>query len=136
MTNTVYDENDDEALSALLIGHKVTKVADDTLMLDDGTELTLAGNEGGCSCGAGDYELRELNAVDNIITRVEIVRDPDDEDRDAPGLYEIFVYADNQKINLARFEGSDGNGYYGTGFSVRVRRATSTESNPEGRSDV
>jgi hypothetical protein len=118
---TVYDENDDEALTALLVGHKVTKVADDKLMLDDGTELTLAGNEGGCSCGAGDYELRELNGVDNIITKVELVCEPDADGRMAMGFYEIFVYADNQLINLARFEGSDGNG-----FTVRVQRPTLT----------
>lgn len=34
--------------------------------------------------------------------------------------YKIFVFADNQQINLATFEGTDGNGYYGTGYCIEV----------------
>ena len=101
----VHDEDDHEAITALLLGHKVTKVADDHLLLDNGTLLKLVGHEGGCACGAGDYELTELNGVDNVITAVEFRNDPDEEYRDEKGVYQIFVFADNQKINLATFEG-------------------------------
>lgn len=110
----VFNEEHD-AIVALLLGHKVERVDNETLRLDNGTSLTLKGNEGGCSCGAGDYELTELNGVDNIITNVELLDDPDGE-----GAYRIFVFADNKRINLATFEGSDGNGYYGTGYSIKV----------------
>jgi hypothetical protein len=77
--------------------------------------------------------LASLNGCDNIITNVE-VEDHSDSDyaecaacgktscyeHDNPGYYRIFVYAEDKKINLASFEGSDGNGYYGTGWWLAV----------------
>lgn len=117
-----YDENNKEEIRELLVGRKVIKVDDETLTLDDGKTLVLAGNDGGCSCGAGDYYLRELNGCDNIITSVEFEDNPADDTTDFyEGYYKIFVLADNNRINLATFEGSDGNGYYGTGYTIQVK---------------
>ncbi len=119
-----YGESDVEAISELLIGRKVVKVADDKIRLDNGVELQFIGNEGGCSCGAGDYALTELSDVDNIITNVEFENSPDGDDNpEGDGFYKIFVFADNRRINLATFVGSDGNGYYGTGYEIQVRPA-------------
>jgi hypothetical protein len=55
---------------------------------------------------------------------VNIVSDPDDtvDREDTGGKYQIFVYADNEMINVATFTGSDGNGYYGSGFTFEVVR--------------
>ncbi len=115
-----------------LIGHKIVSVSTSnegpyystvgTIVLDDGTVLELEGNEGGCSCSAGDYELTTLNHVDNIITNVEFVDSPSGDDEDGDGTYKIFVFADNTMINLATFEGDDGNGYYGSGYSIRIKK--------------
>ena len=126
-----YHESDQDGISELLEGRKVTKVADDHAVLDNGTVLKLIGHEGGCSCSAGDYDLTELNGIDNIITRAEIVAKPGSDYSDDPdgyeGYYEVFVYAENQRIKLARFEGTDGNGYYGTGFTILARIADTTK---------
>ena len=121
--DTHYDEDDHDALKALLLGHSVSKVADDHLLLDDGTLLKLVGNDGGCACNAGCYDLTALNGVENIITAVEFEDEPDGDWNDAgnDGAYRIFVFAGDERINLATFEGSDGNGYYGTGYHVLVR---------------
>lgn len=123
-----YDETDHDAVKELLIGHKVTKVADDTLELDDGRTLVLIGHDGGCACSAGCYDLIELNGVDNVITNVEFEDDPAGDDEPGEGYYRIFVFADNQKVNLATFEGTDGNGYYGTGYSIQVREPKAAEN--------
>lgn len=133
----VLDENAQDEITELLMGRKVTKVDDEHLLLDDGTVIKAIGHDGGCSCGAGDYDLSALNGVDNIITRVEYDYHPaDDSDPyDGPneakkcnpdqaeytGHYRVFVYAENQQINLMQFDGTDGNGYYGTGFEILVR---------------
>ena len=117
---TTFYQDDADAITELLMGRKVTKVSDAELLLDNGTVLRLEGNDGGCACNAGCYDLVELNGCDNVITRVEFRNDPDDDYSDENGVYQIFVYADNHKINLATFEGSDGNGYYGTGYSITV----------------
>lgn len=122
---TLY-ETDAAEIAALLIGHSVVKVSDDTLILDDGRRLTFVGHEGGCSCGSGDYELTELNGVDNIITEVTLAELAESDDLEGRGHYKIFVFADNQRINLATFEGYDGNGYYGTGYSIQVVVPAST----------
>jgi hypothetical protein len=117
---TAYDEHSEGAVRELLTGHSVAKVADDHLQLDDGTVLRIIPNQGGCACSAGDYELTELNGTENIITAVEF--------EEATGSYEsersyrIFVVADNKRVNLLTVDGDDGNGYYGTGYSILVRK--------------
>jgi hypothetical protein len=130
-------EDDKRDITDLLMGHKVTKVDGEHLLLDNGTVIKAIGNEGGCSCGAGDYDLAVLNGVDNIITKVEFDYAPagdgydpepdfDAEEEWAPapeGYYRIFVFTDNQRVNLMQVDGSDGNGYYGTGFEILVRDA-------------
>lgn len=144
-TTTTYSEIDREAIASLLIGRRIVQAekgsfdypgrdswaakAEGRLVLDDGTVLYLTGHEGGCSCGAGDYPLASLAAVDNIITsaRVECAPRGDDWSEDdwnedaADGAYRIFVIADATEINVAEFVGSDGNGYYGDGVLVDRR---------------
>lgn len=120
---TQYDETNKAEIESLLLGRRVTKVADDTLVLDDGRRLRFVGNDGGCACSAGCYDLKELNGVDNVITKVEFEDAPNGDDYRAEGYeghYRIFVFADNVRVNLATFEGTDGNGYYGTGYSITV----------------
>jgi hypothetical protein len=130
MSAIYYDETNHPQVAKLLIGRRVVKVSDNTLRLDDGRELVFDGHDGGCACGAGDYELTALNEVDNVITRVEFLDSPDGDDHPCgDGRYEIFVFADNKMVNLATFKGTDGNGYYGTGYQITVR--TPVASTPD-----
>jgi hypothetical protein len=115
-----YSEQDEQAISDLLMGHSVTVVGESVLRLDDGTELDIIPNEGGCACLAGDYELTALNGIENIITRVELTEEDDGHD-EGDRSYRIFVYAGDERVNLVEIDGSDGNGYYGTGYEIRVR---------------
>lgn len=140
-----FDQDDTEEIAALLVGRRIvhaekgrfdvpprndwsdTSHAEGLLVLDDGTHLYLTGNEGGCACSAGDYELAKVAAVENVITSARVEAKPagDDYDRDdyqRDGTYRIFVLADAAEINVAEFIGSDGNGYYGTGFELCVLR--------------
>lgn len=146
------DETDHDKIEALLLGRRIVSAeqqrvtipyedddyhwrteADGVLTLDDGTRIYVRGHEGGCSCGAGDYELAHLAAVDNVITSVRFEDRPDgddyyswdtpDDQREDRGWYRIFVVADAVEVNIASFEGSDGNGYYGTGYELFVQRA-------------
>jgi hypothetical protein len=140
-------ETDEDEIAALLIGRRIVTAEkgdvdypgrihwsfrpEGRLVLDDGTELYLAGNEGGCSCGAGDYDLEKVAAVDNAITGVRVESKPDNDydwHDDTPGVYRIFVITDAAEINVAEFVGSDGNGYYGTGFELIVRRPSGVSS--------
>ena len=123
-TLTEVSHSEEDKIRELFVGRRVEKVADDHLRLDDGTLLRVVPNEGGCACSAGDYELTALNGVDNVITSVELVDEklnPDDKYGEAYA-YRVFVFADNERINLLSVEGDDGNGYYGTGYSILVRR--------------
>jgi hypothetical protein len=133
------NEDDADEITSLLMGRRVVKADDEHLLLDDGTVIKAIGHDGGCACSAGCYDLSVLNGVDNIITRVEYDYQPagdwpDDSPRENPhpddppdkwtGFYRVFVYAENQQINLMQFDGSDGNGYYGTGFELLVREVS------------
>jgi hypothetical protein len=138
---TIYTEEDGDAIAALLVGRRIVsaekgdcdypgrsswdKQPEGRLVLDDGTVLYLTGHEGGCSCGSGDYDLNTVAAVDNIITSARVEALPGGDDYDGfggsyQGTYRIFVFADAVEINVAEFVGSDGNGYYGTGFALTV----------------
>jgi hypothetical protein len=140
-----YTEDEADEIAALLLGRRIVTAdmgtfdypgrsdwdepAEGRLVLDDGTVLYLTGNDGGCACDAGCYPLQKVATVDNIITSARVDRDPtgdayDDGDGDDPdaGTYRIFVFADAQEINVAEFVGTDGNGYYGTGFHLTVIR--------------
>lgn len=144
MTET-YDHTSGDKIAAVLVGRRIVEAekgefdfpgrdrwaasADGRLVLDDGTVLYLTGNDGGCACSAGCYPLDKVATVDNIITSARVEADPHDEDEAwgtggrENGTYRIFVIADNIEINVAEFVGTDGNGYYGTGFEITVVRA-------------
>lgn len=120
MTEIDYTQKD--RIEELLLGHSIRVVNDHTVTLDDGTMLELPDTDGGCACSAGCYDLVVLQGIDNVITKVEFVDDPtDDNSYPKKGIYQIFVYAENERVNLATWEGSDGNGYYGTGYSIKIR---------------
>ena len=125
-TRHSHDDTDD--LRAALFGRSVVSVQTDEddynpegrVLLDDGTELILQGNEGGCSCGGGDYALTRLNDMPiNGITNVEV--DVEKIGSDTRLTYRIFVLAQDQRFELAAFEGDDGSGYYGSGFWFTVK---------------
>lgn len=146
MTDSEYMPNEDR-LRELLAGRKVVSavISDEsperyesgptgTLTMDDGTVLKVWGNDGGCACSAGCYPLAHLNEVEGVITNVEVEECPDSEYNDEPcptcgakrcwghrGWYRIFVVTEaTGRSLLASFEGTDGNGYYGTGWWLRV----------------
>lgn len=102
-----------------LLFHKVisvTKVGDQIaeLTLDNGVVLIAEGNEGCGGCSNGWYFLTELNSCDNAITNVEVIADG------AETVFSLFVYAADNRINLLTYEGDD-NGYYGVGYTLRVK---------------
>lgn len=100
------------------------------LNLDNGTRIYLGGNEGCGGCSAGWYELAQHVAqVDNIITAVHIVCHPTDEDSPDydTGYYAVHVVAESTDINVAQFDGDDGNGYYGSGFQFLISSVETKE---------
>ena len=116
------DECDEKEIKELLVGRKV-KVNEDTLILDNGIVLEIIPNEGCGGCTSGLYELMELNEVDNAITDVEFVCDEDVIDNNwSDTSYKIFVFCEDRRIKLLQVDGTDGNGYYGTGYRLIVKQ--------------
>lgn len=122
-------EENEKEIEKLLLYHKIVKVEGDKLYLDNGTVLEVYPNDGGGGCGSGDYQIAELNKCDNVITNVLFVRDDDvsldPEINDTS--YKIFVYAEDSMIKLLQVDGTDGNGYYGTGYEIAVKFSKSTK---------
>lgn len=122
MEKKLYYDNE-KGIKNLLLYRKILRVDKDTLYLDNGVELQVLPNEGCCGCGNGWYGIEELNGCDNAITNVEFECDrinPDD-NWSKEYSYKIFVYAEDTKIKIVQVDGDDGNGYYGTGYSIRVK---------------
>lgn len=87
------------------------------LTLDNGIQLFIEGNAGCGGCSAGWYEVSDVATTNNAIMGVRA------EYADRGGYetsYRLFVFSDNEQVNAVEVDGSDGNGYYGTGFYVYV----------------
>ena len=115
---TLYECNEKE-IEELLLGHKI--VADennDTLILDNGVVLQINPNIGCGGCESGNYYLEYIASVNNAITNVEFVEEFEDDCYYEH--YKIFVIADGMTTELLDVYGTDGNGYYGTGYTIDV----------------
>jgi hypothetical protein len=132
----VLSQDDEAETCDLLLGRRIVAaetgsfdnprgwgIASGRLTLDTGTQVLVVPNDGGCSCGAGDYDLAHLAKVDNIITDVRLTVESDASryEYDEPDQrYRIYVVADATEINVMSVDGNDGNGYYGTGYELIV----------------
>jgi hypothetical protein len=114
---TLCEQNETE-IEELLLGHKVTADDYDKLILDNGVVLQINPNIGCGGCESGNYYLQHISSVNNAITNVEFVEEFEDD------LYyehyRIFVVADGMTTELLDVYGTDGNGYYGTGYTIDV----------------
>lgn len=115
------DECDEKEIRELLVGRKV-KVDGDNLILDNGIVLEVIANEGCGGCSSGWYSITKLNEVDNAITNVEFDCDGDVANEYDDTSYKIFVFCEDTRIKLLQVDGSDGNGYYGTGYTIIVKQ--------------
>lgn len=149
MNTQTFDQNDHAEIENLLLGRRIISAeigsfdvsqerndssywpsysfwgsAEGLLTLDDGTRIYVRGNTGCGGCISGYYSLEHLASVDNIITAVRFDDNPDSyyNSSDNAGWYRIFVFAGAEEINVATFVGTDGNGYYGTGYELYVQK--------------
>lgn len=123
------DTNFEEKVKELLLYRKIVKVEelneqDGILTLDNGMQLIVEGNRGCGGCSNGWYDLYELNVCENAITNVKCEVEQDEYD----DIYNIFVFAEDKRINCVQYKGYD-NGYYGTGYELYVKIQNSGEEN-------
>jgi hypothetical protein len=123
---TELDHNDEQGIRELLLGRRIVVADQDagTLTLDDGTILRIAANYGCGGCTSGSYEIQSLETFDNVITSVEFEEAAlEPKDVYADTVYRLFVYAGGISATAVTVAGTDGNGYYGTGYTVYVKPA-------------
>lgn len=111
-------ECNEKEIEELLLGHKVTVDDYDNLVLDNGVVLQINPNIGCGGCESGNYYLEHVASVNNAITNVEFVEEFEDDCYYEH--YKIFVIADGMTTELLDVYGTDGNGYYGTGYTIDV----------------
>lgn len=114
---TLCEQNEKE-IEELLLGHKVTVDDCGNLVLDNGVVLKIYPNIGCYGCESGNYYLEHISSVNNAITNVEFVEEFEDDCYYEH--YRIFVIADGMTTELLDVYGTDGNGYYGTGYTIDV----------------
>lgn len=125
MSGVKYDKtveyDDKKNIADMLIGHKVIDIENgDTLVLDNGTKLLVEPNEGCGGCESGWYSIEHIASCNNAITNVEFDCYDEGDKWDCYTHYKIFVIADGIRTELLDVYGTDGNGYYGTGYSIDV----------------
>lgn len=135
---TLNQDSDDGLYTQLLRGRYVTSIDDGTITLDDGTELYIHGNEGSGGCESGWYWLENVYKQGSRQARIMsayVAYGEDDED--APSVYTLFVMVDGNptQLPLATVRGDNGNGYYGTGFTltatIKTRPAPPLTATPQ-----
>ena len=114
---TLCEQNEKE-IEELLLGHKVTADDYDKFILDNGVVLQINPNIGCGACESGNYYLEHISSVNNAITNVEFVEEFEDDCYYEH--YKIFVIADGMTTELLDVYGTDGSGYYGTGYTIDV----------------
>jgi len=122
METTKVTYKDTDSIKKLLVGRSVMLAKNTTLTLDDGTRLNIVPNEGCWGCTEGNYWLENINDCPNIITDVKFKESEVVDGSFTNDVYEVFVYAENQQINLYTVKGHD-NGYYGSGYTITVQFA-------------
>lgn len=68
--------------------------------------------------------------MDNAITNVEFECENLSEDEpwyEEEKSYKIFVLCEDTRINFLQVDGDDGNGYYGSGYTIRVLKTEKGE---------
>ncbi len=118
-----YDDSNYKEIRDLLIGRSIVDVENDMIVLDDGTELVIVPNPGCSGCGSGEYILHFIREVENVITNVEF----NEEEMHNGTFYSIVLYtegvANQSGTVLMNVSGSDGNGFYGSGYRIHVTKA-------------
>lgn len=97
------------------------------LTCKDGTIIEVELNEGcgGCGNGWSSFEdLKKLEENNNIITNIEVKYDSDDIDED---YFTMFVYYEDNTINQLKGDDGYGNGWYGGGFYVTIKRVIGSD---------
>lgn len=111
---TLNQSSDAGLYTKLLRGRYVTSIDDGTITLDDGTELYIYGNDGCGGCESGWYWLEQVYKQGSRRARImSAYVGYDEDDKDAPSVYTIFVMVDGNPgfLPLATIRGDDGNGY-------------------------
>jgi hypothetical protein len=121
MKPKTYHDIDD--FTPILAGRYVTSIVDDTMILDDGTRLEFEGNYG-CCCGSGDYDITSMfqrgTPTARIMSAEVEAYDVDPYSEYSDTVYTLFVIVEDERLPLVECQGNDGNGYYGSGFTVTV----------------
>lgn len=88
------------------------------IILDNGKILDFCGNEGCGGCSNGWFYLEKFldKIPNNAITNVKLCCADEEY---GSSRYEIFIFCDNEELNLVSYAGHD-NGWYGEGFSIIV----------------
>lgn len=135
---TLNQDSTPEEYAALLKGRYVTDITDSsdetsaTITLDNGTTLELIGSWG-CSCGNGVTYIKHVFQRGGRNARIMNARveTTNDDERYYETDYTLFVMVDGNPTQLppaTTQEGYDENGYYGTGFTITVRRGAGSNT--------
>jgi hypothetical protein len=103
-----------------LLYHRIVKWLPNTLVLDDGTKVSIVESEQDCCATAGGtWEHVKLDAVITDVSEPETENVPDDDTRIEHGI--VTIYHNQNAIAVADCEADAGNGgYYYSICSIKI----------------
>lgn len=113
---------EEDSIIDLFKGSSIVRVENDTtLYLSNGAVVDVNPNSGCWGCVSGNFSVSQLNQIENVITNVEVSKNQDPENQEKT-VYTIFVYTELTagKETLVEVYGDEGNGWYGTGYTLEV----------------
>ena len=115
-------EIDEEDLAQVLVGRKVVNIKEvygsTELTLDDGTIVALS-DTADC-CAWYSQEVKNINLLDNIITKAEVKELP--EDSEAEDGWIITILSHDKEIGSINVEGDPTSGYYVHSIIIEVEK--------------
>lgn len=122
------DHVDEDSIRETFVGRSIVSATQNCLTLDDGTQVQLKGNNGSWGTADGNYWLDHVTAHPHIITGVALANIKNE---DTARTYKLFVYSGATHTEVASFTGDDGNGWYGTGYTLKVLAPGETDDDED-----
>jgi archaellin len=116
MEQTIYDAHEG-TFEKYLMGRRIVDIEDQTITLDNGTQLELENTHDCCAWFNGEITNLALNIEENIITDVTRT---DDTNKDNEA-YTIHVLSQSDKLLDIEITGTSTSGYYCHSINLNVK---------------
>jgi hypothetical protein len=117
-SSTHYSCMTSDDLACEIVGHRISKISDTSITLDNGNILEFENCEDCCSWFV--YEINNIDINDNIVTKVEVTGDEAPDEGSAS--WTLHILSRDKKVCDIDIDGDATNGYYCHSIELIVKK--------------